>query len=52
MTIMEQKKPGRFLVAVGAIIEYRNTGKILMLHRSPEKDFEAEVWEYITGRMN
>lgn len=43
---------GRFLVAVGAIIENTKTGKILLLKRSEEKDFSAGIWEYTTGRLN
>ncbi len=46
------KEVGRFLVAVGAIIEHSPTGKILLLKRSPKKDFSGGIWEYITGRMN
>ncbi len=42
---------GRFLVAVGAIIENTKTGKILLLKRSVDKDFSAGIWEYITGRL-
>ena len=45
------KKAGRFLVAVGAVIEHTSTGKILLLKRSPKKDFSPDIWEYITGRM-
>lgn len=40
------------MVAVGAIIENESTGKILLLKRSPRADFSADIWEYITGRMN
>lgn len=47
-----EKQIGRFLVAVGAIIENSKTGKILLLKRSNEKDFSAGIWEYITGRLN
>jgi 8-oxo-dGTP diphosphatase len=43
---------GRFLVATGAIIENSNTGKMLLLKRSDEKDFSAGIWEYVTGRLH
>jgi 8-oxo-dGTP diphosphatase len=46
------KNIGKFLVAVGAIVENTNTGKILLLKRSEEKDFSGGIWEYITGRLN
>lgn len=46
------KEAGRFLVAVGAIVEHKSTGKILLLERNAEKDFSPGIWEYITGRMN
>ncbi|NHJ47245.1 MAG: NUDIX domain-containing protein [Asgard group archaeon] len=39
----------QFYVAVGAAIE--KDGKILVLRRSPEKDFGANYWEIITGRL-
>jgi len=45
-------KAGRFLVAVGAIIENSSTGKILLLKRSESKDFSPGIWEYVTGRLN
>lgn len=43
---------GRFLVAMGAIIEHKNTDKILLLKRGIEKDFSPDIWEYVTGRLN
>lgn len=43
---------GRFLVAMGAIIENKNTGKILLLKRGIQKDFSPDIWEYPTGRLN
>ncbi|MBD3190350.1 MAG: NUDIX domain-containing protein [Candidatus Heimdallarchaeota archaeon] len=39
----------QFFVGVGAIIE--KDGKVLVLKRSPEKDFGANVWEVVTGRV-
>ena len=39
-------------MAVGAVIEYIPSGKILMLKRSPALDFDAGEWEPgISGRM-
>lgn len=46
------KNIGKFMVAVGAIIENTSTGKILILKRSSNADFSGDIWEYITGRMN
>lgn len=43
---------GKFTGAIGAIIENTNTGKILLLKRSPKKDFLPNSWEEVTGRMN
>jgi 8-oxo-dGTP diphosphatase len=42
---------GRFMVAVGALIENTQTGKILLMKRSPQKDYAPSVWEIVTGRM-
>ena len=43
---------GKFMVAVGAIIENTSTGKILMLKRSDDLDFSRGIWESVTGRMD
>lgn len=43
---------GRFIVSMGAIIESKKTGKILLLKRSVVKDFSAGIWEYVTGRLH
>lgn len=43
---------GKFLVATGAIVEHKKTGKILLLKRSEKKDFSGGIWEYTTGRLN
>lgn len=48
---MDNSSEGKFMVAVGAILENPQTGNILMLKRSPHKDFESTVWEEVTGRM-
>lgn len=42
---------GRFMVAVGAIIELQNTGKILILKRSVNLDWHAGEWEIHYGRI-
>ena len=39
----------QFYVGLGAIIE--RDGKILILRRSPEKDFAPNTWEVVTGRL-
>lgn len=40
---------GRFQVAVGAIVRNRQTGKILLIHRTA-KQFSGNIWEYPVGR--
>ncbi len=42
---------GRFMVAVGAVIEHAPTGRILLLQRSHKADFMPGVWEIPSGRM-
>lgn len=42
---------GRFMVAVGALIENTKTGKILLIQRTRKADFAPGIWEPITGRM-
>lgn len=42
--------PGRFLAGVGAVVQ-RADGRFLLLRRSSEKDFDAGVWECVTGRL-
>jgi mutator protein MutT len=39
----------QFYVAIGALIEKDN--QFLVLKRSPEKDVGANLWEFITGRL-
>ena len=43
---------GRFMVALGAIIEHATTGRILLLKRSATADFSGGIWEHITGRKH
>lgn len=45
-------KIGKFIVGVAAILENTNSGKILLLKRSPKKDYAPNIWEENTGRMN
>ncbi|GAC1565839.1 MAG: hypothetical protein NVS3B14_04940 [Ktedonobacteraceae bacterium] len=41
--------PGKFLVAVSAIIE--RVGKILMLQKSPFIDHGAGEWKFVSGSV-
>lgn len=43
---------GRFMVAVGAVIELRDTGKILVIRRAGEQDWRGGEWEIIYGRID
>lgn len=43
---------GRFMVAVGGIIELGNTGKILVTQRSSSLDWQAGKWELMYGRID
>jgi 8-oxo-dGTP pyrophosphatase MutT (NUDIX family) len=42
---------GRFMVAAGAIIELRDTGKILIIQRDNKIDWQAGDWEICYGRI-
>lgn len=42
---------GRFMVAVGAVIEHAPSGRILLLQRSNNADFMPGLWEIPSGRM-
>ena len=44
--------PGRFMVAVAAVLEHEPTGKLLMLRRSAAVDFAVGVWEEVSGRLH
>ncbi len=48
---MGNKNEGRFMIAVGAIIEHISSGKILLLKRSLKVDFQGGIWEEVNGRM-
>ena len=39
------------MVAVGAVIEHVESGRILLLRRAETADFMGGVWEDLTGRM-
>jgi 8-oxo-dGTP pyrophosphatase MutT (NUDIX family) len=42
---------GRFMVAVGAIIQHEETGKILLAQRSHDLDWHPGEWEIGYGRV-
>lgn len=43
---------GRFSAGIGALIVNEADDKYLVLKRSPEKDYAAEAWECVTGRVD
>lgn len=43
---------GRFMVAIEAIIELENSGKILIIQRSETMDWHPNEWEIIYGRID
>lgn len=43
---------GRFMVAVGAVIELGNTGKILLNQRNSNLDWQPNMWEIPYGRID
>lgn len=43
---------GRFMVAVGVVIEQEQTGKILLLRRSDDQDWQGGEWEIDYGRLD
>lgn len=47
---MDNTNEGRFMVAMGAIIE-NHLGQILIVKRSDNKDFAPGIWEYPMGRL-
>lgn len=42
--------PGRYLAGVAALLEAPD-GRILLLRRSPDRDYAPGVWECVTGRL-
>jgi 8-oxo-dGTP diphosphatase len=49
--LSQEQEEGRFLVAVGAMIEHAESGRILLLKRSENIAFLPGVWEDIGGRL-
>lgn len=49
---MGSPSEGKFNIAVGAIVECRLDGSILLLKRSSQADFAPGIWEVITGRLH
>jgi 8-oxo-dGTP diphosphatase len=45
------EQEGRFMVAVGAMIEHATSGKVLLLKRAETAEYLAGIWEDIMGRM-
>lgn len=43
---------GRFMVAVGAVVEYKKTGKILITKRASTQDWRPGDWEIGYGRID
>ncbi len=43
---------GRFIAGIGALIRDPATGRYLFLRRSEDKDFGAQAWECVTGRVD
>jgi 8-oxo-dGTP diphosphatase len=42
---------GRFMVAVGAMIEHDSSGKILLVKRSDKANYLPGIWEDLGGRI-
>lgn len=51
-TSTKENPVGRFMVASGAIIELRNTGKILINQRNSDLDWQPNEWEIVYGRCD
>ena len=48
---MDQSQPGHFLAGIAGLIRNRD-GAYLMMKRVRDRDFGADVWECVTGRVN
>lgn len=48
----KQNPVGRFMVATGAIIEHEKSGKILIIQRAFDQDWQAGEWEICYGRID
>ncbi|HAU99441.1 MAG: putative mutator mutt protein (7,8-dihydro-8-oxoguanine-triphosphatase) [Microgenomates group bacterium GW2011_GWF2_45_18] len=46
------KDVGRFMVAVGGVLEAKATGNILLVQRHASLDWQPSQWEIIYGRLN
>lgn len=47
-----QNPVGRFMVAVGGVIELQKSGKILMIQRADDQDWRPGEWEIDYGRID
>ncbi len=45
------EQEGRFTVAVGAVIEHTDSGKILLMKRAATADYLPDIWEDLMGRV-
>ena len=43
---------GRFIAGIGALIRDADSGRYLLLRRSAQKDYGADDWECVTGRVD
>jgi len=43
---------GRFIAGIGALIRDADSGRYLILRRSAQKDYGADDWECVTGRVD
>jgi 8-oxo-dGTP diphosphatase len=43
---------GRFIAGIGGLIRDEESGKYLLLKRSEDKDYGADDWECVTGRVD
>jgi 8-oxo-dGTP diphosphatase len=47
-----QNPVGRFMVAIGAVIQLAGTDKFLLIQRAGEQDWRGGEWEIIYGRID
>lgn len=52
MELNNATRVGRFLAGIAALVRDPANGRYLLLKRSSEKDFEADSWECVTGRVD
>lgn len=48
----QDKRPGRFIGGVAALVWSPEKNKYLLLKRAKDKDFASEMWECVTGRVD